>query len=243
MLRKSVADLRFADSRELLPSIEVDLDSIPDDYYGFGDIVARGLENFAGGAAMPRATVYVLQIESTNFHQPTFSAFFVVAGEGRALEHLVAAFKSVTGVRVRHSDSIRTKEATAQFHIQDGLVWQPEDVLTWYASPAGDQPEDSTLSDSESEKVEDAEPEFAEGGDVHVPSFTPGAEVRGTDAQAGVRFRRARSDASLGTIRRSIEGIFGLPAGSVRLCGPDGRALRSDASVGTLRKRWLSDES
>ncbi|WP_213779534.1 hypothetical protein [Caballeronia sp. dw_276] len=52
------------------------------------------------------------------------------------------------------------------------------------------------------------------------------------------RFRAARADASVGSIRRRIERVFGLPDGSVALCGPDGKALRADARIATLRRRW-----
>ena len=52
------------------------------------------------------------------------------------------------------------------------------------------------------------------------------------------RYRAARSDAKVSSIRAAIEEVFGLPAGSVALCGPDRRALRGDARIRTLRKRW-----
>jgi hypothetical protein len=52
------------------------------------------------------------------------------------------------------------------------------------------------------------------------------------------RYRAARADASVGSIRRQIERVFGLPEGSVSLRGPDGKALRSDARIAILRRRW-----
>jgi hypothetical protein len=53
-----------------------------------------------------------------------------------------------------------------------------------------------------------------------------------------LRFRAARSDASVGTIARSIEAVYGLPEGSVALRGPGRKVLRSDATIRTLRRRW-----
>lgn len=59
-----------------------------------------------------------------------------------------------------------------------------------------------------------------------------------TRTQHPARYRRARSDSSLATLQRSIEGNYGLPAGSVRLVRPDGRKVRCDATVRHLRRQW-----
>jgi hypothetical protein len=53
-----------------------------------------------------------------------------------------------------------------------------------------------------------------------------------------VRFNAARSDASVASIRKSIEEIFDLPEGSVQLVRPDGSKKRSDASIASLREEW-----
>lgn len=63
-------------------------------------------------------------------------------------------------------------------------------------------------------------------------------EGRVQRTQSVARFRRARSDSSLGTLQSEIERVFGLPPGGVRLVRPDGRKMRSDAQVGSFRKRW-----
>lgn len=52
------------------------------------------------------------------------------------------------------------------------------------------------------------------------------------------RFRSARSDASIATIRTQIEKDYGFPAGSVQLVKPDGEKIRGNASVGTLKKLY-----
>jgi hypothetical protein len=235
-------ELEFVASREPLATVEVDIDSIPPDFYGYADIIARGLAAFAAGSQKPRATVYVLQTDSVSFHEPTYSAFFAVAGSGRALEQIHSAFAAVEGVRVRYSDSIRPRDGLVQFHIQDGLVWQPEDAITWYSS--GDFVDASLAAQPEAaathtdEVKDDTQAEAVEG---EVGNDTHGTAASPAGVPSGVRFRRARSDASIGAIRRSIENIFGLPAGSVKLCGPEGRPLRSDAAVRTLRKRWATE--
>lgn len=53
-----------------------------------------------------------------------------------------------------------------------------------------------------------------------------------------IRRNRARSDGSLGTLKRTIARDYGLPEGSIVVVGPDGRPLRADVRVATLRKRY-----
>ena len=54
------------------------------------------------------------------------------------------------------------------------------------------------------------------------------------------RYRRAKSDATVGTIEGDIADAYGLPAGSVRLHRPGkGKTdIRSDATIATLRDAW-----
>jgi hypothetical protein len=52
------------------------------------------------------------------------------------------------------------------------------------------------------------------------------------------RFRKARGDASIATIQRTLEDKFGLPGGSVKLVYPTGRKARSDSKVELLIKSW-----
>lgn len=56
--------------------------------------------------------------------------------------------------------------------------------------------------------------------------------------RSGIRYRRARSDSTLGTLQVEIERTFGLPPGGVRLVRPDGRKMRSDALVRSFRECW-----
>lgn len=240
MSSRPTAELDFVQSNEPLATVEVDIDSIPHEFCGYSDIVARGLERFAA-SARSTATVYVFQTDSVNFHEQTYSAFFAVAGKGDALKLLYAAFESVAGLRVRYSDYTSSRSGVAQFHIQDGLVWQPEDDLSWYSYGIDPEAPLSAQTDVDAMAEEVAESEGADDEVEGSPQAEPlHSESSTAGIQSGVRFRRARSDASVGAIKRSIETIFGLPAGSVKLCGPEGRPLRSDAEVRTLRKRWAA---
>jgi len=57
-----------------------------------------------------------------------------------------------------------------------------------------------------------------------------------------LRARRARDDASVGSIQGEIESVFGLPEGSVKLCDPSGRRVRADCRIGTLRRKYSQME-
>lgn len=134
MLEKLKGDLSFVGSKESLPTVEVDLGSIPETYCGYDDIVANALRPFASSNPSTRATVYVYQGMSINFHKQTDSAFFVVVGEKGILDILLNAFNLTPGIRAKASDCISPSTATLQYHVQDGLVWRPVDALTWYAA-------------------------------------------------------------------------------------------------------------
>jgi hypothetical protein len=52
------------------------------------------------------------------------------------------------------------------------------------------------------------------------------------------RYRKAKSDGSVGTLQKTIEKQLELPAGSVKIVYPSGRKARIDADVGALRAHW-----
>lgn len=53
-----------------------------------------------------------------------------------------------------------------------------------------------------------------------------------------IRQRKAKADGSVGTLQKTIEGNYGLPAGSIKIVYPSGRKARVDADVGALRTHW-----
>ncbi len=61
-----------------------------------------------------------------------------------------------------------------------------------------------------------------------------------TRRESSRRFRKARDDASIGSVQRTAEKAFELPPGSVRIVLPSGRKAREDGSVGSLRSRYAS---
>ncbi len=53
-----------------------------------------------------------------------------------------------------------------------------------------------------------------------------------------VRYNQARSDGSVGALKRRMANDYGLPPGSVVIVGPDGCSIRADAKIGTVRSRY-----
>jgi hypothetical protein len=112
----------------------------------------------------------------------------------------------------------------------------PEDALTWSTvesqaeydghSPRTVDEDDGNMVDTVIGETEEELP-----GDDEL-------DLKGFRIESPARYRAARADASIASIKRQIESVFGLPEGSVALCGPDGRPLRSDARIATLRRRW-----
>jgi len=64
------------------------------------------------------------------------------------------------------------------------------------------------------------------------------ATKNNTKQQNPVRFRGARSDATIGSITKRIERDYKLPEGSVRLVLPSGRYAHVDGKVNNLLIRW-----
>ncbi len=71
----------------------------------------------------------------------------------------------------------------------------------------------------------------AEGGDM-----SKKADDRPADKAR--RFRSARVDGKIGALETRIEKDFGLPRGSVKIVGRDGKNKRSDATVNNLLAEW-----
>lgn len=234
MNTKAASELNLKKSSEAIPTVEIDTDSISD-LERLGTI-RRTLVSFAAKDPGMRATIYVHATVSFNFHEMTNSDFIGVVGPVSILQVLQAELSRLPGARSRLSDYISTRESTMAYHLEHGKVWVPEDALTWSVVEA--RPEDGvgplqSLVEDDSEVggaiSETTEEDLPEDDDV---------DLKGFRIESPARYRAARADASIGSIKRQIETVFGLPEGSVALCGPDGRALRSDARIATLRRRW-----
>lgn len=248
MNTRSTIELHFVSSRDPLPTVEVQAKSLEDQGLVLSQVVSSSLTHFAANNPTCKATIYVYGTMSVNFHEMDWSEFLIVAGDKKVLKVLESAFSKLPKVKSRYSDYITTSEGIRAFHVEDGLLWRCEDAVTWCSdSPAdaekGQEPvkkslvSDEVIEDDEAEwgcVISSVEPESSE---VDCDDELPVARTR----EQATRYRVARADAKVASIRQRIEQVFGLPEGSVALCGPDGRALRGDAFIRTLRRRWQEE--
>lgn len=222
-----------------MPTVEIDVDSLPEGHFGYSDLVESALAPLATANSGLRVTVYVYEGPSVNFGDYGHSAFIGVAGSSLALPALHSAFSGVSGVKVRHSDQISQSQALRQYHLEGGRFWIPEEEHVWCADGEEEVKADTDAEPDDSSADEDVpgqEPDMQ--GNAEHDELCEDDTTAGMRTQMPTRFRAARSDASVGTIARSIEEVYGLPEGAVALRGPDKKALRSDATIRTLRKRW-----
>lgn len=252
MYRKKSSELTFVRSTEPRATVEVSLDSLEelDIPLMSHEIVAPALASCAERHPDLVATVYTYQAGSINFHEQCWSEFLIVAGSEVVLDALYDAFSARDGVKVRYSDAIPASAGLMGYHLQGGCLWEIEEAGVWFSKStselADDAEELARLRKSWAKASAEAEERNApiEVADVLRDDAGDAAVQEAGEAQA-LRYRRARGNASVGTIRRKIELVFGLPEGSVMLCGPDRQSLRADARISTLRRRWdydLADE-
>jgi hypothetical protein len=226
---KSAENFSFVKGSGSLPTVELDMQSLEEAGIDFlVDEVCKALQHVVGQERP--ITVYVLESPSINFGEPGYSVFIGVGGAENVLKLIYAYFAKIDDVKVRYGDYIQTSRSVRAIHVEFDEIWVPNDEETWMAVSFGGEPADSN---EDEETLSDEPGEF----DLDDDSFLDELE-KIENVSKPLRVRAARKDASVGSIRRTIERIFGLPEGAVQLCGPDRVALRSDARIGTLRKRW-----
>lgn len=240
MVKRSVSELHFISGRDPLPTVEIQAESLENQGLYIGQIVTSALSRFAADNPTSKATIYTYGTMSINFHVESWSEFLIVAGDKKVLKALNSAFSGLPDVNSRYSDYIAPSEGTRAFHVEDGLLWEVEDAITWYSASQ----EDAEGDQEPGNEVEASDQADDDWGDVITdidPDPTEGNNdklLAGRAPEKPGRYRVARSDATVAIIRQKIEQLFGLPEGSVALCGPDGRALKGNAFIKTLRRRW-----
>lgn len=239
MIKKSVSELSFVNKGSPLPTVEVDSHSVENAGFSIYRTVMQVLTQLAEQDASLRATLYMYASPSVNFREPSWSEFLLVAGPKKILVALGDGFERLPAVKSRLSDYVSSSTALRTFHVEDGLVWEQEDASTWYSNgrALADLTAEAEEADDELEPIKEDEEDW--DGEEQVPEDEEGEDqALATAERRAARYRAARSDARVSSIRAAIEEVFGLPEGSVALCGPDRRALRGDARIRTLRKRW-----
>ena len=242
MLKKMVSELSFVNSKSPLPTVEVDSRSIEKAGFSIYRTVMEVLTRLAEEDASMRATIYMYGSVSVNFHEPCWSEFLLVAGPNKVLLALERGFDRLPAVRSRLCDYVPSSAAARTFHIENGMVWEQEDVCTWYSCGKSSSDLDAEIEDAglaaEPIDEEDEEDDVWEADEADAADEQDEEQALVVAGRRAARYRAARSDAKVSSIRTAIEEVFGLPEGSVALCGPDRRALRGDARIRTLRKRW-----
>ena len=64
MLKHPESELKIVRSRDPLPTVEVDLDCIPKELNGYGELVTKAMSAIAAKYPKMRATIYVYQGQS-----------------------------------------------------------------------------------------------------------------------------------------------------------------------------------
>jgi hypothetical protein len=152
LIKKFANELQFARTRAPMATVEIDVDSIPSNYFDYGQFVEQALADMAERWPALRATVYVYEGRSINFGDYSHSAFFGVAGDKRVLAALHAVFSVVRGLKVRYSDSILASQAICQYHLEDERVWRPLEEGTWYAGEVDEEGDEQAADDESAER-------------------------------------------------------------------------------------------
>ncbi|WCB45729.1 hypothetical protein [Nitratidesulfovibrio vulgaris] len=213
-MEKMLDAFKVVETNSPMPSIEVDVDSTEDENHRA--ILERSLMYFAEENPGITASIYDYCSPSTNFGHMTNSVFFIVAKTQSLLKYIHTELRAAHTLKMRFGDYIPPSKGRLAYHIESGQAWRLDDAVTF------------TLLDDW-------------GGDKRMESaeYLPQEESPSQgNKRPAARTYRARSDASVGSIKSRIEEVFGLPEGSVALCAPDGKSMRSDAKIKTLRNRW-----
>ena len=240
VIKRAASDLNFVKTKDPLPTVEVQVDSLEALGMSFPSIACDALAKFAKKNPKVRSTIRLYGSLSTNFHKYGWSEFLAVAGPIKVLQALYEAFSRISGVKCRYSDYIDSKQGRRVFHVEDGRLWEIQDATTWISlEPCTESEAASQEQVQEAVEESEDEPLVETASDLDESELNDSEDAEVTRRQPqGVRFRAARSDARIESIQQAIEETFGLPEGSVALCGPDGRPLRRDALIRTLRRRW-----
>ena len=215
MITKSDDELKFRRSTRPLATVEVDIESLEEVGKVFPDTLYESLTLVAESDEECRASIYTYLIPSCSFvarkGELRYSGFIGVVGDSRVLNILYKSFSSIKGVNVKFSDHINPNKSILEYHIENGLVWRPLEACIWYADYEASEDPEFLIEGEEEEKSSNEKP---------------------------FRYRSARKDATVGSIKRKIESTFGLPEGSVALLSSDDSKLKANAKIDTLRKRW-----
>lgn len=121
----------------------------------------------------------------------------------------------------------------SELYIDQGHVWRPWDASAWSRVEFG---KPNSASHEEATSGSKAAGDEGDGRPLDSAPQPSSPEVK--LAKQALRYRAAKSDASVGTIQTTIEKLFKLPEGSVKLINPDRSFSKRNQSIRRLRERW-----
>jgi hypothetical protein len=131
MITRPASELRFVFSRESLPTVDLDTDSLPF-FSTLGlNVLTDLLQPLASAEPDLVATIYHYNQYSPQFENNT--AYFAVAGPAHLLTTLMQGLTQSPVIKVRACEGVMPPTALPQYHLQDGRVWCPHDFLHWSA--------------------------------------------------------------------------------------------------------------
>ena len=255
------SELKLVKKITEMPSVEIDLASIPDGVKGLKKALKQALPAVAAQKKSCRATLYYLKTSSVNFHRPTDSVFVGVAGNKKLLDIIYNLFSLPGADNVRDSDEISPKQAKRFLHLQDGNAWAPDGTGHWRSleyvkptasdkagvtaihddAPLDDTPVDDTLvADTRVDETPAALVTAAAETSTELTEPVP--ELSGQARNSPSKFPSfddyAHGQHSIKATRTRIAKLTGLPEEAILLCGPDLIPLHSNVRISTLKKRW-----
>ena len=214
-MEAGIQDFNIVETDSPMPTIEIDTDSSSCDDYR--EEIEKCLCIYADKHKKDAITIYSYVTPSVNFGRYTNSVFFIVANSQKLRDYLYSFLSKNGNFNIRLGESIPPSQGTLDYHMEKGSAWRQDDAITFTLLGTDDDECDA------GDKGHDADEDASSG------------------QYKALRKYRARDDAKIGTIKKAIENVFGLPSGCVALCVPDGSKLRADAKIRTLRSRWSEE--
>jgi hypothetical protein len=206
---------------------------------GWLEKLERGLVAVASRYPGDELKGLVADAFSVDFHEQGYATWIAFSGSKALRDQADQVLEKIIPRHLIRRDSIdRSLSWRPRFVVSDGQVFTFVDSMML-----------ERISESPSDIHQSELDAWVSDPDVHDTHWTPEAnsDLDATEVQQGSeekrpkvakRHRAARSDSTVGSVQRTIETLFKLPEGSVRLVNPDKTFLKSNQLIGSLRKRW-----
>ncbi len=132
METKKYDELGLIAAKGLLATVEVDTEAgEAGGISGYVGVLEKSLAAAAEQRSNLIASVYIRELESVNFGEPTYSAFIGVAGSAELHKAIQMAMEKAFGRRARSSDSVKFS-GSPKYHVEGRRMWEIMDALTYF---------------------------------------------------------------------------------------------------------------